>query len=118
MSGGHVSSRSHRNVSASISRYDFVTMSRPIERTPCRTESPISTSALEDVWRSRIEPLAPKRLCVDQQVRLRDDVQADRADALPHRVGELDIGFRRCLAVTYRAARTETSLRRSAGTTS
>jgi hypothetical protein len=27
------------SVSASINRYDFVTMSRPIERTPWRTES-------------------------------------------------------------------------------
>src|SRR4029077_7079848 len=35
----HVSSRSVLNVSASTSKYDLVTMSRPIERTPCRTES-------------------------------------------------------------------------------
>ena len=35
----HVSSRSHRNVSASMSRYDLVTTSSPIERTPCRIES-------------------------------------------------------------------------------
>ena len=34
-----VSIRSQRKVSASISRYDLVTTSRPIERTPCRTES-------------------------------------------------------------------------------
>src|SRR2546421_224605 len=35
----HVSSRSVLNVSPSTSKYDLVTMSRPIERTPWRTES-------------------------------------------------------------------------------
>jgi len=35
----HVSSRSQRNVSASINKYDLLTTSSPIERTPCRTES-------------------------------------------------------------------------------
>src|SRR5439155_18387250 len=35
----HVSSLSHLNVSASMSMYDRVTMSKPIERTLWRTES-------------------------------------------------------------------------------
>jgi hypothetical protein len=35
----HVSTRSVLKVSALIRRYDFVTTSRPIERTPCLTES-------------------------------------------------------------------------------
>src|SRR5260370_13878856 len=38
---------------------------------------------------SRVEPIAAERLRVDHQVGLRDDIEADRTGALPHRVGEL-----------------------------
>src|SRR5581483_10767184 len=37
---------------------------------------------------SRVEPLASKRFGVDQQIRPRDDVEANRSDGLPHGVGE------------------------------
>src|SRR5262249_17525948 len=37
---------------------------------------------------SRIEPFRLERLGVNQQVRFRDDVESDRADVLPNRVGE------------------------------
>src|SRR6266851_1221402 len=38
---------------------------------------------------SGVEPIAAERLRVDHQVGLRDDIEADRTGALPHRVGEL-----------------------------
>ncbi len=39
--------------------------------------------------RSCVQALTPKRLCVNQQIRLGHHVEPDRAHALAHRVGEL-----------------------------